>query len=569
MILFARDYPSTLAGLVADLRCEQAEIWTFDDEQTRRAAERALVGRGIRARCHSALKPLVCAFVEHIETAGLRQAHITCPRHPDAAPRRFLLESYPLVAMFPDVDFTFDDGPDLRDLPVYALRLTYADGRQIDRRVAAPNRLHTDATGRTALSPCGWLAVDGRAGPMETEVEALFHQTLEAVAAESRGATLPFQELALTVTLPMQDRDLGCGDEVLSLREAVHEDLYFSVLELFQRRAALPPGDRSLQPGQIVPEVTHGPTASVRIALRDWNRADLAEAPQRLETADQALSAAQIAAELGRLPGTRLDCRSVAGRIVQAVHVAGSDRAVLVSAGQHANETSGPVGVLRAARRLAARAGAHLVVLPLENPDGYALHRRLAADNPRHMHHAARYTALGDDLEHRQPPLHEAALRARALQRAAPLLHVNCHGYPAHEWIRPFTGYVPHGFESWSIPRGMFLILRHRTGWEAAARWLADRVTARLALIPGLAARNAAMIDLFARHGGDSGLERLHGIPVAFACNDPQPVPLMLITEYPDETLTGPAFRIAHEVQMQAVLAAYEAAQQMPLPPMA
>ncbi|GGE11786.1 hypothetical protein SAMN05421774_10221 [Gemmobacter megaterium] len=115
----------------------------------------------------------------------------------------------------------------------------------------------------------------------------------------------------------------------------------------------------------------------------------------------------------------------------------------------------------------------------------------------------------------------------------------------------------------------MFLILRHRTGWEAAARWLADRVTARLALIPGLAARNAAMIDLFARHGGDSGLERLHGIPVAFACNDAQPVPLTLITEYPDETLTGPAFRIAHEVQMQAVLAAYGAAQQMPLPPMA
>ena len=32
--------------------------------------------------------------------------------------------------------------------------------------------------------------------------------------------------------------------------------------------------------------------------------------------------------------------------------------------------------------------------------------------------------------------------------------------------------------------------------------------------------------------------------------------PLTLITEFPDETLTGEAFRFAHEVQMRAVLAA-------------
>ena len=39
-------------------------------------------------------------------------------------------------------------------------------------------------------------------------------------------------------------------------------------------------------------------------------------------------------------------------------------------------------------------------------------------------------------------------------------------------------------------------------------------------------------------------------------------MPLTLITEYPDETLHGEAFRAAHRAQMETVLAAYDALQE-------
>ena len=35
----------------------------------------------------------------------------------------------------------------------------------------------------------------------------------------------------------------------INSHEALHEDLYFSLLELFQRRSGRPDGDRRLQPG--------------------------------------------------------------------------------------------------------------------------------------------------------------------------------------------------------------------------------------------------------------------------------------------------------------------------------
>ena len=74
------------------------------------------------------------------------------------------------------------------------------------------------------------------------------------------------------------------------------------------------------------------------------------------------------------------------------------------------------------------------------------VHQRLRADNPLHMHHAARYTALGDDLEYRsgkQPLRKGDPPRSRRLSGAK--LHVNLHGYPSHEWTRPLSGYVPRG----------------------------------------------------------------------------------------------------------------------------
>lgn len=564
-IIFEKTYPQTLEQLVGRITSKEVDLFTFDDLPTRRKAEAAFAAKGITARCRSAYKPLVCAFREEIDTKGLTRAVITYPQHPDAGPRRFLLESYPLSAMFPQVEFIFVEGPECPEMPVYDVALSYEDGATAQLCVFAPNHSHTDYAGNIVLSPCGYLALDGVGAPFQTDYETLFHDSMAAIQSCSGGDEPYFQELNITVTLPIQDEDLGYGDEVLSLREALHEDLYFSILEHFQKFSGRIQGDRRLQPGQIVPEILYGPRVSVQISQRDYDRSSISNHVEPLDHAGRALAQPQIAAELAKIPGAGFEAISVAGRKLSAVYHPGSDRAVMISAGQHANETTAPVGCLRAAQRLAQRSGAHFTISPLENPDGYALHQRLIKNNPRHMHHAARYTALGDDLEYREGAgLYEKSIRLEAEDLSGALLHLNFHGYPAHEWTRPLSGYVPRGFEVWTIPKGFFLIMRHAVGWEKPARALMEAVTLKLDAVPGLRAFNDAQIALFERHAGETGFEILNGFPVMISHDPRHRVPMTMITEYPDETVWGDAFRAGHEAQMAAALAAYEALQDMP-----
>lgn len=562
MILFQKNWPATLDALETESR--KIEVWSFDDAPTRRASEVAFAARGITARCRSAYKPLVCAFLEEIETDGLQSAQITYPRHPDATANRFLLESYPLSALFPDIEFTFNEGPESRDIPAYQLRLTYAD-RVEETRVLAPNRSHEDYAKRIALSPCGWLIEDGKGAFLQTSYEKLFHETIQAIEAGPWEKEPYFQELNISVTLPVADEELSHGDEVLSLREALHEDFYFSLLEVFQLRSGRPIGDRHLQPGQIVPEIRHGKETSVVVEVRPYDAASLSSYVQELETAEKPLSQEQISAELSKIAGKRFTAQSVSGREINGLYRFGSDRGVIISAGQHANETTSPAGTLRAAQRLIEREGAHFTICPLENPDGYALHQRLIVDNPRHMHHAARYTALGDDLEYRAgDKLFETAIRHEAEAQLAAMLHLNFHGYPAHEWTRPLSGYIPRGFEMWTLPKGFFLVMRYQAGWGSAARALMDDVTRKLDDVKGLRAYNDAQIALFERHAGETGFEILNGFPVMISEDTRHRVPMTLITEYPDETIYGDAFRAGHEAQMATMLAAYDALQALP-----
>lgn len=571
MILFERTFGSTLQQLIGTLSASKAETWTFDDAATRRKAEAAFAARGIEAHCRSAYKPLVLAFLEEIETEGLTRARITWPRHPDAGARRFLLESYPLTALFPAIEFEFVEGPESSEQPTYVVHLTYADGWEGETIVAAPNRTHQDYAGNIVLSPTGWLVADGLGSALDTEYEQLFHQTMKALSKASWNKEPFFDMLSIAVTLPVEDEELWVGDEVLSLREALHEDFYFSALELFGRLTGRKQGARDLQPGQIVPDVRLGDVASVRVELLAHDGVSSSHHLQDLETAGEPLSQVQIADELSKIDGKAFFAKSVAGRGITGVFHPGSDRGVIISAGQHANETTAPVGTLRAAQRLGTRATSNFTLCPLENPDGYALHQRLMAANPRHMHHAARYTALGDDLEYRTgPDLHEQAIRVEAEALLPAMLHLNLHGYPAHEWTRPLSGYVPRGFEVWTIPKGFFLIMRYAEGWKKPARQLMSDVTEQLNAVPGLREFNERQIALFERHAGETGFEILNGFPVGISQDDRHRVPMTLITEYPDETVSGDAFRAGHEAQMATVLAAYTALQGLPdeiLPP--
>ncbi|WP_206612619.1 M14 family metallopeptidase [Paenirhodobacter populi] len=561
----ARTLDRIVARLTRQPPAGEVSFWTFDDQAARRAAQALLAARGIRARFRSSYKPLVTFFREEV-APGFTAVSIGYPVHPAASPRRFLLEAYPLPALLSPVPVDFVPAPQDDH---YTVSLTYPDRIQ-QHRVLAPNRLRRDATGAPQWSPCGWIRCEDPAlsRPLRTDYERIFDAALGAVARRDWGAQEPFfEELNLAVTLPARDEPLGYGDEVLSLSEAMHEDLYFSLLEYFGRLTGRAAGDRRLRPGQIVPELRQG-QPGLTISLRPWSRQDRDDAGDQQAGTDEAALAAVTRApsvtRIGRIleaiGGDEFTARSGAGRIVRARHVQGRGAPVMITAGQHANETTPVMGALRAAMRL-RREGAHFTISPLENPDGYALRGRLVRENPRHMHHAARYTVHGDDFAHRDAtvPGEELDIRRQALARTGAGLHIDLHGYPAHEWTRPLSGYVPRGFAQWTIPKGLFLLLRHHAGWGDAASALLERVTGELARFPDLVAFNEAQLRWYRVHAEDMGCLWLNGFACFVTEDDHCATPMRLTAEYPDETLQGAAYVAGHEAQMRLVLAAHRA----------
>jgi hypothetical protein len=379
-----------------------------------------------------------------------------------------------------------------------------------------------------------------------------------------------FEVLRIDVETPGIEHRLAWHDECLSTAEGLHEDLYFSLLEVFQRRSALKLGDRTLQPGQIVPDIrTVAGPARVRVALQAATVADEPQPePIDLETAGAPLTPGQIAASLAALGGTRITTVSGQGRTVAGTVLPGRGLGFVITGGQHANETTGVVGALRAADRL-RQGGVPFAVIPQENADGYALHHALRVNNPRHMHHAARYTALGDDLQYRtKGPLYEKAARLAAFRLTNAGLHLNLHGYPAHEWNRPLTGYLARGFEAWSMPKGFYLILYHPPGRRAAAEAFLQELTARLSSVPGLLEFNRSQLAVWQAHAGHAPEPIYNSIPCTINESTQFPAPYTLITEYPDETIYDDAFRLGHSVQCATVLEAVALYQSgmLPLP---
>lgn len=545
--LLSVDIPRTLTQLVKRFTAQPAtrvEAWLFEAEAARRAAERTLAKAGVRAHFHSAYKPLLHFFLEDYDTS---RAHAIEIQTPAGQGPRFRLEAYPLAGLLAPVKVNFSEGSDPSH---YVVAI---DGEI--RRVYAPN----DAQ----HGPCGWLRVwDGDTlvedAPLNTEHESAYEAVLDAVARHSWPDHTPlFDELRITVATTGIERPLDFGLEHVSTFEALHEDLYYGVLEWFQHRAGVPAGDRTLQPGQIVPEIVpaDGDTR-VDVTLVEAVRDDPpADTRYVLDTLAHPLTPSDVEAELAGLAGVRFGTRSYQGRPVGGVYVSGSLPGLAVTAGQHANESSGIVGALRAAHALSEIPHAHYAVVPLENPDGAALHHRLRITHATHIAHAARYTAQGDDLEARTAaPFGEKAARLEAIERTGAGLHLSLHGYPAHEWTRPRAGYVPKGSEQWTIPKGFFLILRRHPGRDGLP--FLSALTAELSQSAELAEFNARQAELWRAHVGELPFAPINGIPCLIYEDERSSVPFTLVTEFPDETIFGAPFQLAHTTQMRTVIAA-------------
>lgn len=578
----------TLASL-ADLLLEQLSpkkhrakplhLWLFEDQLGRRKLAAQLAENGIEARVHSAYKPLVHFFLEEVNPEGLTSINISYPVNAAWPEQRFRLEAYPLAGLYPDVTLTFSQHVATPEGTLanasYQVELHYGTRRET-HEVFAPNRLRRDFLGYTNCVPSAWLTTfeSGKAvhSPLKSEYQQCYNAVIKTVSEHSWTNTTPyFDRLVIRARLPGIERRLPIGHETISTSEALHEDIYFSLLEFFQRHSGLKMGDRSLQPGQIIPEImlSDDGSASVKVYYEPTTNDPLPTKQATSTNIDTAFNIAQLANSaaplthqhiqqaLADFTGSAFNFPSRQGRSVSGVHLRGNAAAVFISGGQHANETSGVIGALRGADILRHDNDAHLVLMPLENPDGYALGEALRASNPQHIHHAARYSALGDDIEYRRrPPWFERAARDHVFATSGARLHLNLHGYPAHEWTRPSTGYLPRGFELWGIPKGFFLILRYRPEAQTRARALLTHVIDQLSQNSALMAHNNQQLEIYRQHANTLPFELLKSIPYMESQVDNMPCDITLITEFPDETLYGEAFMLAHSVQTETVVAA-------------
>ncbi|QUX97965.1 peptidase M14 [Marinomonas sp. CT5] len=550
------------------------EAWVFANQEHRQYAESALLELGVKAKFRSAYKPLLHFFLEEMDviSSNVTRIEVHYPVDQSASEKRFLLETYPLSTLVGKAKIHFVAHS--KASYFYDVILRSETGIQTQHKVFAPNHLHLDFTNQTHLSPTGWLKITDTAGKttvnerLITDYETLFNAGMAAITEHTWKENEPyFEELNIQVSLPWKDQPLPYRHEVISLCEALHEDFYFSLQEWFKAKAGYLPSERISQPGQIVPEIHYSETNDLTIAIETRvYQTENSASQQSLETAEGPISMSQVENELAKITGDIFTADTIAGRKVNARYHPGQDFSVMISGGQHANETTGVVGALRAAHVLNQQEGSHFTISPLENPDGYALHQRLIKDNPQHMHHAARYTGLGDDLEYRDTGiLYEKEIRHKARQISQAQLHINLHGYPSHEWTRPLSGYVPHGFDMWTIPKGFFLILRHSMNekWAAYAEKFIQQVTLKLSNIPGVLAFNHEQIELYKKHAGETDFRIINSFPCLISHGKPEDIPIQLITEYPDETIYGEHFITGHDVQKATVLAAYEVHQRL------
>ncbi|MCU0604523.1 MAG: M14 family metallopeptidase, partial [Desulfobacterales bacterium] len=137
---------------------------------------------------------------------------------------------------------------------------------------------------------------------------------------------------------------------------------------------------------------------------------------------------------------------------------------LLLNARHHANEVSSTNAALRLAWELASEPWGRQVlkrvnvaIVPVENVDGVATMEELLPGCESHKLHAARYNALGvewyGDYFLEKPRFPEARVKPLLWRRWLPLVVLDAHGVPSHEWDQPFSGYAPGRFRQFWIPR--------------------------------------------------------------------------------------------------------------------
>ena len=101
----------------------------------------------------------------------------------------------------------------------------------------------------------------------------------------------------------------------------------------------------------------------------------------------------------------------------------------------------------------------NLILVPMENVDGAAIHYELQKEHPYWKFHVARFNSLGKEFFHehfKQDTIHTEAMgMSRLYERFAPDMMVDNHGVPSHEWEQQFSGYTSPSYKGFWLPRSL------------------------------------------------------------------------------------------------------------------
>lgn len=189
----------------------------------------------------------------------------------------------------------------------------------------------------------------------------------------------------------------------------------------------------------------------------------------------------RIIEQLKRVPGISVyrTARSYMGREIYAVellpkakgYVSRTKRITahpseIINSRHHANEVSSTNSAFMLIKELLTNPEyegladrLNLVIVPMENVDGTAIHYELQRDNPYWKFHVARFNAVGKEFyhEHFKPDtIHTEAMGlTRLWERFLPDVIVDNHGVPSHEWEQQFSGYTSPSFKGFWLPRSL------------------------------------------------------------------------------------------------------------------
>lgn len=138
----------------------------------------------------------------------------------------------------------------------------------------------------------------------------------------------------------------------------------------------------------------------------------------------------------------------------------------IINARHHANEVSSTNAAFILLKKLLTEdiyrelpEKLNLVLVPMENVDGAAIHYELQKEHPYWKFHVARFNAVGKEFYHdhfRQDTIHKEAMGlTRLFEKYIPDMIVDNHGVPSHEWEQQFSGYTSPSYKGFWLPRSL------------------------------------------------------------------------------------------------------------------